>query len=186
MSVLNRVLRVATSLARDLSRSGRPDPTPSDRPRKKSSRSAGSPAATSQASAREVVEFEGTLPKLQYQPEPDEQADPGEVVWAWVPYDEGNGQGKDRPVLIMARLGGGYLGLQMTSKDHDRDRAAEASHGRYWIDVGAGGWDSRGRDSQVRLDRPLFLPHGTVRREGSALAKVRYDEVAAAFLALHQ
>ena len=29
-------------------------------------------------------------------------ADPGEVVWGWVPYEDDPAQGKDRPVLLLA------------------------------------------------------------------------------------
>lgn len=35
-----------------------------------------------------------------YSPEMDGDADPGEVVWAWVPYEENDGRGKDRPVVV--------------------------------------------------------------------------------------
>ena len=41
----------------------------------------------------------------QYRPRDDGAADPGEIVWAWVPYDEGDGRGKDRPVLVIGRRG---------------------------------------------------------------------------------
>jgi hypothetical protein len=33
--------------------------------------------------------------KLQYAPVGDGQPDPGEVVWAWVPFEEDHSQGKD-------------------------------------------------------------------------------------------
>ena len=39
------------------------------------------------------------------EPEQDGEADPGEVVWAWVPFEDDPGQGKDRPVLVIARDG---------------------------------------------------------------------------------
>ena len=65
-----------------------------------------------------------------YEPNPDGEPDPGEVVWAWVAYEDDPAQGKDRPVLLVGRDGGDLLGLQMTSKDHDRDAEDEARHGR--------------------------------------------------------
>jgi hypothetical protein len=117
---------------------------------------------------------------LEYRPRDDGHPDPGEVVWAWVPYDEGDGRGKDRPVLVLGRRGRSLLGLMLTSKDHDRDAADEARHGRVWMDVGTGGWDSRGRPSEVRLDRLLLLEPGDVRREGAALGRTLFTEVAAA------
>ena len=101
----------------------------------------------------------------------------GEVVWAWVPYDENDGRGKDRPVLVIGRRGGNLLGLMLSSQDHDRDAADEARHGRLWTDLGSGAWDARGRPSEVRLDRLLVLDPAAVRREGAALDRVRFDRV---------
>lgn len=114
---------------------------------------------------------------VSYLPELDGAPDPGEVVWAWVPYDDDPSQGKDRPVLLMGREGLTLLGLQMTSKDHDRDAADEARHGRHWVDIGAGDWDSRRRPSEVRLDRLLRLDEQTVRREGAVLDQGRFEMV---------
>src|SRR3954454_22905680 len=113
--------------------------------------------------------------EIGYRPRPDGAPDPGEVVWAWVPFDEGDGRGKDRPVLVIGRRGAALLGLMLTSKDHDRDAADEARHGRYWTDLGTGAWDPRGRPSEVRLDRLLVLDPATVRREGAALDRARFD-----------
>ncbi len=42
---------------------------------------------------------------IAYAPKPDGRPDPGEVVWAWVPYEDDPNQGKDRPVLLVARDG---------------------------------------------------------------------------------
>jgi hypothetical protein len=119
-------------------------------------------------------------PDVQYRPRADGRPDPGEVVWAWVPYDEGDGRGKDRPVLVVGRRGANLLGLMLTSKDHDRDAEDEARHGRAWTDIGTGPWDSRGRPSEVRLDRLLVLDPAGVRREGAALDRARFDRVVAA------
>jgi len=119
-------------------------------------------------------------PRTTYAPQADGQADPGEVVWAWVPYEEGDGRGKDRPVLVVGREGDRLLALALTSKDHDRDAAQEAAAGRRWMDVGAGGWDRERRPSEVRLDRLLRLDSAAVRREGAALDRSRFDAVVAA------
>jgi hypothetical protein len=115
-----------------------------------------------------------------YEPNPDGQPDPGEVVWAWVAYEDDPSQGKDRPVLLVGRDGDDLLGLQLTSKDHDRDAEDEARHGRHWMDVGSGDWDHGHRDSEVRLDRLLRLPAAEVRREGAALDRQVFDAVVAA------
>ena len=117
-----------------------------------------------------------------YAPETDGEPDPGEVVWAWVPYEDDPSQGKDRPVLVLAEDtgGDGWVGLMLTSQDHDRDAEEEARHGRHWMDVGTGGWDSQRRPSEVRLDRLIPLSPGGVRREGAALDRVIFDSVVAA------
>src|SRR4051794_22649635 len=87
-------------------------------------------------------------PHATYAPEADGLPDPGEVVWTWVPDEDDPRQGKDRPVLVLARGSDGSLRcLQLTSKDHDRDAAQEASVGRFWMDVGSGGWDAERRPS---------------------------------------
>ncbi|MGY1716227.1 type II toxin-antitoxin system PemK/MazF family toxin [Geodermatophilus sp. SYSU D01106] len=139
--------------------------------------------APSQPASRPAPHGPGATPgavDTEYRPRADGHPDPGEVVWAWVPYDEGDGRGKDRPVLVVGRRGAELVGLMLTSKDHDRDAADEARHGRTWMDVGSGGWDRQGRPSEVRLDRLLILDPGTVRREGAALDRAVFDRVVAA------
>lgn len=121
-------------------------------------------------------DFTGT-PPVDYVPSPNESPDPGEVVWAWVPYEEDTSHGKDRPVLLIGRDGPWLLGLPLTSKDHDIDAAQEAEAGRYWTDIGTGSWDSRGRPSEVRLDRIVRVAPATVRREGATVARDVFDRV---------
>jgi PemK-like, MazF-like toxin of type II toxin-antitoxin system len=120
-----------------------------------------------------------------YSPEIDGLPDPGEVVWTWVPYEDDAGRGKDRPVVVLGRDAEVLLCLQLTSKDHDRDEEQEARWGRHWMDIGAGGWDARGRPSEVRLDRLLRLPERDVRREGAVLPREVFDGVVAAARAFH-
>jgi hypothetical protein len=115
-----------------------------------------------------------------YEPDMDGDADPGEVVWGWVPFEDDPQQGKDRPVLVIGRDGEELLALQLTSKDHDRDAEDEARYGRYWMDVGSGDWDSEHRPSEVRLDRLLRMRQEKVRREGAALDRAMFDMVVAA------
>ncbi|MCR2053304.1 type II toxin-antitoxin system PemK/MazF family toxin [Actinomyces bowdenii] len=125
------------------------------------------------------------LPEFTYSPDPDGDADPGEVVWTWVPYEEDAARGKDRPVLVLARVRGMLVVAQMTSKDHDRDASQEARWGRYWHDVGSGPWDSRGRPSEVRLDRLLSVEPTAVRREGATMPRATFEAVVAALRAHH-
>ena len=125
------------------------------------------------------------LPDLEYAPRRNGEPDPGEVVWAWVPYEDDAREGKDRPVLIVARAHGRLVGLMLSSKDHDGDAADEARYGRFWMDVGTGGWDRQRRASEARLDRVLSLPVDGVRREGAALPAPVFARVVAGLRAVH-
>ena len=154
-------------------------PTPT-RPR---SHDSGAAAGATAPSARGVSVYDVSalgLPDFAYSPDPDGEADPGEVVWAWVPYEEDPTQGKDRPVLVLARHETRLVVAQMTSKDHDRDAAQEARWGRFWHDVGTGDWDRQGRPSEVRLDRLLLVEPTSVRREGATMKREVFDGVVAA------
>ena len=124
-------------------------------------------------------------PSADYSPVADGRPDPGEVVWTWVAYEDDPSRGKDRPVLVLARDGGELLCLQLTSKDHDRDAAQEASWGRHWTDIGSGGWDRERRPSEVRLDTVLRVPEADVRREGAALDRAVFDRVVREASAFH-
>jgi hypothetical protein len=111
--------------------------------------------------AREVV----------YAPDLDGAADPGEVVWAWVPFEEGDGRGKDRPLLVVGREGGELLALMLSSQ-HKRDGEPG------WIGIGSGAWDREGRESFARLDRVLEVAEHGIRREGAVLPRDRFERVA--------
>lgn len=122
-------------------------------------------------------DFRGQV-DIRYAPHPDGEPDPGEIVWAWVPYEEDHSQGKDRPVLLIGRDGPWLLALQMTSRDHDRDEEQERRAGRVWVDIGSGAWDRQGRPSEVRVNRVLRIDPNRIRREGAVLARDRFDAVA--------
>jgi len=117
---------------------------------------------------------------LTYAPHPDNIADPGEVVWTWVPYEEDHSEGKDRPVLVIGRDGPWLLALPMTSKDHDRDAAQEADEGRYWVEIGSGGWDRQRRVSEVRVNRIIRVDPDRVRRISERISPERFQAVAEA------
>jgi len=109
---------------------------------------------------------------VSYAPDMDGAADPGEIIWTWVPFEEDPAQGKDRPVLVVARAGGdSLLGLMLSSQSH---RADDAN----WVGIGSGSWDGQGRDSYVRLDRILEIPEHGIRREGAIVPADRFDRVA--------
>jgi hypothetical protein len=106
-----------------------------------------------------------------YAPDHDGDPDPGEIVWTWVPYEENDGRGKDRPVLVVAREPQGtLLAVMLSSKEHDGDRD--------WVPLGAGPWDRTGRDSWVALDRVLRVHPEGMRREACALDRARFNVVA--------
>ena len=110
--------------------------------------------------------------KLVYSPDLDGRADPGEIVWTWVTYQEDPTRGKDRPVLVVGRDRGTLLGLMMSSQEsHAADRD--------WVAIGSGSWDDEGRQSWVRLDRVLDVPEEGIRREGAILERAVFDVVAA-------
>jgi hypothetical protein len=114
----------------------------------------------------------GTTRLLEYSPDLDGRADPGEIVWTWVPYEDDPTRGKDRPVLVVGRDGALLLGLMMSSQaDHDREAG--------WLALGTGSWDYERRPSWVRLDRVLDVPEHDIRREGAVLDRTRFDRVAA-------
>ena len=129
-----------------------------------------------QTSIREAS-IADALAHASYTPIMDGDADPGEVVWTWVPYQEDASVGKDRPAVVIGAQDDGVYILQLTSKDHTRDAAQEAAAGRYWLDIGAGDWDSKGRPSEVRLDRALWVKATDVRREGAILPKKTWQLV---------
>ncbi|MFI6006030.1 type II toxin-antitoxin system PemK/MazF family toxin [Streptomyces sp. NPDC051366] len=109
--------------------------------------------------------------RTEYAPDKDGDPDPGEIVWTWVPYEENDGRGKDRPVLVVAREAGGQtlLAVQLSSKRHDNDRE--------WVPIGTGPWDSAGRESWVDVDRVLRVHETGMRREACALDRGRFQLV---------
>jgi hypothetical protein len=113
---------------------------------------------------------------LSYAPNPNGRADPGEIVWTWVPYEDDPRQGKDRPVLVIGRDGGTVFGLMLSSQA-DRDGQ------RHWLALGAGAWDRDNRPSWLRLDRVLRMPDDSIRREGAVLDRPRFDTVCGALRA---
>ncbi|MGJ0204484.1 type II toxin-antitoxin system PemK/MazF family toxin [Leucobacter sp. gxy201] len=113
--------------------------------------------------------------KPSYAPAPDGNPDPGEIVWTWVPYVENDGRGKDRPVLIIARLDAHTTaGCYLSTKQH-----------RGFVPIGSGGWDPQGRESFLSPERVLRISDEGMRREGHVLARGPFDAAVAAISALH-
>ncbi|MGV0745722.1 type II toxin-antitoxin system PemK/MazF family toxin [Mycolicibacterium sp. XJ870] len=110
--------------------------------------------------------------KLVYSPDLDGRADPGEIVWTWVVYEDDPTKGKDRPVLVVGRDQRTLLGLMLSSQDYHREDPD-------WVGIGTGNWDYDGRASWVRLDRVLDVPEEGIRREGAILDRDRFEVIAA-------
>jgi hypothetical protein len=106
--------------------------------------------------------------RIEYSPDLDGDPDPGEVVWTWVPYEDDPHQGKDRPVVIIGRIGDDLAGVQLTSRSKDRP-----DH----VPVGSGAWDPKRRPSFAKVDRLLTIDPDDVRREGAVLDEHRFNDV---------
>lgn len=140
---------------------------------RRSSRSGPAPRPTTKYPG----DFRG-LPELHYGPRRDQVADPGEVIWAWVPFEEDFSRGKDRPALVVGYDGGWILALPMSSQDHGLDAAQEQRAGRYWVEIGSGKWDSQGRSSWVRVDRIVRVNPVDVRRHAGDIDRATFNRVA--------
>jgi hypothetical protein len=103
---------------------------------------------------------------VEYSPHLDDDPDPGEVVWAWVPFQEDPDQGKDRPVVVIGRRGEHLVGIPLTTKRDDREAQFE---------VGVGDWDPQRRVSYARIWRLVDFPADTMRREGAILDVDRFE-----------
>ncbi len=156
-------------------RSG-PGPKPLNAPR--AGRQA--PHATDASPAAYPGDFRGSA-GIRYAPQPGGSPDPGEIVWAWVPYEEDHSQGKDRPVLLVGRNGQYLLAVMLTSKDHDLDGNRSGDY----VDIGTGAWDRQQRPSEANLGRILQLSPAGIRREGAVLDRKRFDQVAAGLRRRH-
>jgi hypothetical protein len=111
--------------------------------------------------------------RIDYAPDRDGAPDAGEIVWTWVPYEENDGRGKDRPVLVIARQSQDRVyAVRMTSKAHDGERD--------YLSIGTGGWDARGRESWVDIEQLYSVHERGLRREAAVLDTRRFAAVAQA------
>lgn len=130
--------------------------------------SAPKPSAPASTGASDGSDYPGDyrdMINFEYSPSLDGDADPGEIVWTWVPFEEDHSQGKDRPVLLVGRDGEYLLALMMTSKDHNNREHADPNY----LDIGSGPWDSQGRASEVKLNRAIRVRPDSMRREGAIM-----------------
>ena len=165
---------------------GRPAPRPSSqgqsRPGGGTASAPGGARTTNARTGGYPGDYRGPV-TVSYSPDLDGDADPGEVVWGWVPFEEDHSQGKDRPSLVIGKDGQWVLVLMLTSKDRIPGGIGEvrSDGGARWMNIGSGDWDSQGRPSEVRLDRIIrFDPNG-IRREGAVMSREVFALVAAEF-----
>ena len=125
-------------------------------------------------------DYRGSI-DFEYSPSMDGDADPGEVVWTWVPFEEDHSQGKDRPVILVGRDGEYLLALMMTSKDHNNREHADSNY----LDIGSGPWDPQGRASEVKLNRVIRVIPSQMRREGSIMPQETFRVIERAYTRLH-
>ncbi|GAA1959990.1 type II toxin-antitoxin system PemK/MazF family toxin [Microbacterium aquimaris] len=109
--------------------------------------------------------------RITYAPHKDGDPDAGEVVWTWVPFQENDGRGKDRPVLVIGRHDDERVyAVKLTSTSHQGDRD--------YVALGSGPWDSRGRPSWVDVDQVYLVHRQGMRREAAVLDLDRFVRVA--------
>ena len=150
------------SRQREARTSGSSTPKPSAPKPSASTRSASTASAS--AGSDYPGDYRGMI-DFEYSPSLDGDADPGEIVWTWVPFEEDHSQGKDRPVLLVGRDGEYLLALMMTSKDHNNREHADSNY----LDIGSGPWDPQGRASEVKLNRVIRVRPDSMRREGAIM-----------------
>ena len=148
--------------------SGSSAPKPSALKSSSAKSSAPKPSTPASTGASDGSDYPGDyrdMINFEYSPSLDGDADPGEIVWTWVPFEEDHSQGKDRPVLLVGRDGEYLLALMMTSKDHNNREHADLNY----LDIGSGPWDSQGRASEVKLNRVIRVRPDAMRREGAVM-----------------
>lgn len=148
--------------------SGSSAPKPSASKPSSAKSSAPKPSAPASTVASDGSDYPGDyrdMINFEYSPSLDGDADPGEIVWTWVPFEEDHSQGKDRPVLLVGRDGEYLLALMMTSKDHNNREHADPNY----LDIGSGPWDPQGRASEVKLNRVIRVRPDAMRREGAIM-----------------
>ena len=153
---------------KDESRRGEARTSGSSAPKPSAPKPSASTRSASTASASAGSDYPGDyrdMINFEYSPSLDGDADPGEIVWTWVPFEEDHSQGKDRPVLLVGRDGEYLLALMMTSKDHNNREHADPNY----LDIGSGPWDPQGRASEVKLDRVIRVRPDAMRREGAIM-----------------
>lgn len=135
-----------------------------------------SPGRNGNGATRDLTRDELRAIRPSYAPKLDGEPDPGEVIWTWVPYVEQDGRGKDRPVLILARLDAmSWAACYLSTKHHSG-----------FVSVGTGSWDSQGRESFLSPERVLRVTDAGMRRESTGIDRASYDRAVQAVMRWHR
>ncbi len=130
------------------------------------------PVADRRKAATVRIERTAARPRsVSFAPDLDGQADSGEVVWVWVPGDAPTAPPQERAILVIGRTRTTVFGLLISPNP---DHATE----EWWLEIGAGEWDERGRQCWVRLDRVLEVPEEQIRRQGTLFPPRRFERIA--------
>lgn len=129
------------------------------------------PSMPRAATALHVENTKDAARSIFYAPDMDGQAEPGEVVWIWTPSDDPTSPLRERAILVVGRTRHTILGLLISpNPEHDGEDS--------WLDIGAGEWDSSGRQCWIRLDKVLEVSELGIRRQGAVLPRRRFERVA--------
>lgn len=135
-----------------------------------------SPGQAGLNATRDMTSEEVRTLRPSYHPSTDGDPDPGEVIWTWVPYAENDGRGKDRPVLILARIDAqSVAGCFLSTKQH-----------RDYLEVGTGKWDSQRRPSYLNPKRVLRVRNEGMRREGAVMPRNQYQNAVRQIVEYHR
>lgn len=116
--------------------------------------------------------------RVTYSPDyPDDGPDPGEIVWARVPFEDDPKQSKDRPVLVLGRIEG-------TDKLAAVQLTTQVRAGKDQLPVGK--LPGQDKQSAVKLNRIIQVDASNYRREGSVVSKPAFEKVVGHVAAYHR
>ena len=171
-SLADQLLGSLSRIAKDALRTAARQATGTVRKAAGGSRPASDDRHAPKLSVRYPGDFRGR-PHITYAPHTGKTPDPGEVVTTWVPDEEDHKTGKERAALLIGRDGDWLLGVVLSMTEADTEQ------GGRWVTIGTGAWDTRRRQTHVRVDRVVRIHPDDIRGRAEKLDKTRFDKVAA-------
>lgn len=129
------------------------------------------PVADLQPAAFEIVEATACARNLFYAPNMDGQVDPGEVVFFLAQGDNASDQPQERALIVVGRIGDQITGLLTSPNPNNQWK-------KTWIDIGAGPWDTQGRQAWARVDKVIRISESDIRRQGAVIPPARFERIA--------